>query len=65
MVAERKPHLVTPPGVTPPTDDAGAEALIERLLERVRTFSGDVAQEDDQTVVVLQAKDDPPISANG
>ncbi len=31
-----------------------AEDLVAQLLERVRAFCGEVAQEDDQTVVVLQ-----------
>ena len=33
-----------------------AEGLVERLLECVQAFSGEVAQEDDQTVVVLQVE---------
>ncbi len=35
-----------------------AERLLERLLERVRAFSGTVDQEDDQTIVVLQVDEE-------
>ncbi|NKB66167.1 MAG: SpoIIE family protein phosphatase [Candidatus Latescibacteria bacterium] len=36
----------------------GAEALIERLLDEVQTYSGNLSQDDDQTVVVVQVDEE-------
>ena len=38
------------------TEELSAEALIERLLTDVRTFCGEVAQEDDMTCVVVRVE---------